>query len=156
MSVPETFDDDYKIRAKAAAAAKIRAATDLDYFDHGMAQPEGGCRLAGEPHSRGDKIRKVPLPAVEDISKLRLIDKETGENITFEAQDELRHWKYQRYMKHYLRTIQSIDDNVGRMLDYLDENNLTNDTIVIYTSDRAFFLGDHGWFDKRFIYEESF
>lgn len=69
--------------------------------------------------------------------------------------EEVRSWKYQRYMKDYLRCIASIDDNVGRMLDYLDEAGLAEDTIVIYTSDQGFFLGDHGWFDKRFMYEES-
>ncbi|PZE22240.1 sulfatase family protein [Paenibacillus xerothermodurans] len=69
--------------------------------------------------------------------------------------EEVRKWKYQRYMKDYLRCIASIDDNVGRMLDYLDGAGLAHDTIVIYTSDQGFFLGDHGWFDKRFMYEES-
>lgn len=64
-------------------------------------------------------------------------------------------WRYQRYIKDYLRCIASVDDNVGRLLDYLDQEGLTEDTIVIYTSDQGFFLGDHGWFDKRFMYEES-
>ena len=68
---------------------------------------------------------------------------------------ELRAWAYQRYIKAYLRVVASIDDNVGRMLDYLDAEGLTEDTLVIYTSDQGFFLGDHGWFDKRFMYEES-
>ena len=68
---------------------------------------------------------------------------------------EEKQWKYQRYIKDYLRCIASIDDNVGRLLDYLDEEGLTEDTIVIYTSDQGFFLGDHGWYDKRFMYEES-
>jgi arylsulfatase A-like enzyme len=68
---------------------------------------------------------------------------------------EEKKWKYQRYIKDYLRCIASIDDNVGRLLDYLDEAGLTENTIVIYTSDQGFFLGDHGWYDKRFMYEES-
>ena len=68
---------------------------------------------------------------------------------------ELRAWAYQRYIKAYLRVVAGIDDNVGRMLDYLDAEGLTRDTLVIYTSDQGFFLGDHGWFDKRFMYEES-
>ncbi len=67
----------------------------------------------------------------------------------------LKHWKYQRYIKDYLRTVASVDYNVGRFLDYLDESGLAKDTLVVYTSDQGFFLGDHGWFDKRFIYEES-
>ena len=68
---------------------------------------------------------------------------------------ERKRWNYQRYIKDYLRVVASIDDNVGRMLDYLDEQGLANDTLVIYTSDQGFFLGDHGWYDKRFMYEES-
>jgi len=64
-------------------------------------------------------------------------------------------WKYQRYIKDYLRVVASIDDNVGRLLDYLDEEGIADNTLVIYTSDQGFFLGDHGWYDKRFMYEES-
>jgi len=68
---------------------------------------------------------------------------------------ELKHWKYQRYMQDYLACVASVDDNVGRLLDFLDQNGLAENTIVIYTSDQGFFLGDHNWFDKRFMYEES-
>ncbi len=68
---------------------------------------------------------------------------------------ELKKWNYQRFIKDYLRCVASVDDNVGRLLDYLDVAGLTDDTIVIYTSDQGFFLGDHGWYDKRFMYEES-
>ncbi len=68
---------------------------------------------------------------------------------------ELRRWAYQRYIKDYLRVIASVDDNVGRVLDYLDEAGLSENTLVVYTSDQGFFLGDHGWYDKRFMYEES-
>ncbi len=67
----------------------------------------------------------------------------------------LKKWKYQRYIKDYLRCIASVDDNVGRLLDYLEQTGLAKNTIVIYTSDQGFFLGDHNWFDKRFMYEES-
>jgi len=69
--------------------------------------------------------------------------------------DELLKWKYQRYIKDYLRCIASVDDNVGRLLDFLEEEGLEQNTVVIYTSVQGFFLGDHGWFDKRFMYEES-
>ncbi len=69
---------------------------------------------------------------------------------------ELVRWKYQRYIKDYLRCVASVDDNVGRVLDYLDESGLADNTIVIYSSDQGFYLGDHGWFDKRFMYEESY
>lgn len=70
-------------------------------------------------------------------------------------ENELRQWAYQRYIKDYLRVVASIDDNVGRILDYLDDNGLTDNTLIVYTSDQGFFLGDHGWYDKRFMYEES-
>tara|TARA_Y100001954_G_C15708897_1_gene551885 strand:- start:271 stop:1179 length:909 start_codon:yes stop_codon:yes gene_type:complete len=70
--------------------------------------------------------------------------------------DKKMEWKYQRYMQDYLGCISSIDDNVGRILDYLDEEGLHKNTIVVYTSDQGFYLGEHGWFDKRFIYNESF
>ena len=64
-------------------------------------------------------------------------------------------WLYQRFIKEYLRCVASIDDNMGRLLDVLDGEGLSDDTVVVYTSDQGFFLGDHGWFDKRFMYEES-
>lgn len=70
--------------------------------------------------------------------------------------DDLVRWKYQRYIKDYLRCIASVDENVGRVLDYLDETGLADNTVVIYSSDQGFYLGDHGWFDKRFMYEESY
>lgn len=68
----------------------------------------------------------------------------------------LTEWKYQRYMNDYLSTAASLDRNINRTLDYLDKHNLSSNTIVIYMSDQGFYLGEHGWFDKRFIYEESF
>ena len=64
-------------------------------------------------------------------------------------------WNYQSFIKNYLRCVAAIDDNVGHLLDYLDEAGLAEDTIVIYTADHGFFLGDHGWYDKRFMYEQS-
>jgi arylsulfatase A-like enzyme len=88
-----------------------------------------------------------------------------GRDMTFEdlkehppsdlTDEEARRWAYQRYIKDYLRCVASVDDNIGRMLAWLDANDLTDDTIVVYTSDQGFFLGDHGWYDKRFMYEES-
>jgi len=71
------------------------------------------------------------------------------------SQDEKRKWAYQRYITDYTRTIQAVDDSVGTLLDYLDEHDLAENTLVVYTSDQGMFLGDHGWHDKRFMYEES-
>ena len=110
---PETFDDDYSNRARAAADTKMTILHDLNEHD-----------------------LKAPIPS--DL-----------------PEPELKRWKYQRYMKDYLRCVASVDDNVGRLLDYLEDEDLAEDTIVIYTSDQGFFLGDHGWYDKRFMYEES-
>ena len=67
----------------------------------------------------------------------------------------MKRWKYQRYLQDYLACVQSIDDNVGRLLDLLDKDGLSSNTVVIYTSDQGFFLGEHGLYDKRFMYEES-
>lgn len=68
---------------------------------------------------------------------------------------EEKRWKFQRYIKDYLRCVAAIDENLSRTLDWLDAQGLTDDTVVVYTSDQGFFLGDHGWYDKRFMYEES-
>jgi len=68
---------------------------------------------------------------------------------------EEKRWKFQRYIKDYLRCVAAIDENVARVLDWLDDEGLSDDTVVVYTSDQGFFLGDHGWYDKRFMYEES-
>ena len=150
--VPSTFDDNYKNRARAAAEAKMRIKDDLTYDDLGLVQPEGGGEV-GEKSRPFSSKRKIPNP--EDASALCLIDKITGEKFRFNSREELSQFKYQRYIKRYLRTIASIDESVGRLLDYLDTHNLAKDTLVVYTSDQGFFLGEHGWFDKRFMYEES-
>src|SRR5262249_9173181 len=67
----------------------------------------------------------------------------------------LKKWKYERYIKDYLACVAGVDDSVGELLAYLDQTGLAANTIVVYTSDQGFYLGDHGWFDKRFMYEES-
>ncbi|MEC5143842.1 sulfatase [Chitinophaga sp. 212800010-3] len=69
--------------------------------------------------------------------------------------DALAEWKYQRYLKDYLATARSLDRNIGQLLDYLDQSGLAGNTVVVYASDQGFYMGEHGWFDKRFIYEES-
>jgi N-acetylglucosamine-6-sulfatase len=71
------------------------------------------------------------------------------------SEQDVTRWKYQRYIKDYLRCVAAVDESVGRILDYLDESGLADNTIVIYSSDQGFYLGEHGWYDKRWIYEES-
>lgn len=70
--------------------------------------------------------------------------------------DDLTRWKYQRYMRDYMSVVAALDDNVGQLLDYLESHNLKDNTIVVFASDQGFYLGEHGWFDKRWMYEESF
>jgi arylsulfatase A-like enzyme len=156
VRLPDTFTDDYKNRAKAAAVAKMRVEEDLTYMDLGLAMPDGGRRAVGEKMFQAWWFQDRKIPAPDDVSKLKLIDKDDGTVFTFKTKQELTEFKFQRYMQRYLRTIQSVDDNVGRMLDFLEAEGVADNTMVIYTSDQGFFLGEHGWFDKRFMYEESF
>ncbi|AEQ51271.1 sulfatase family protein [Pelagibacterium halotolerans] len=155
IPLPETFNDDYSNRAAAAAAAKMRIRSDMVYGDLGLVQPEGGAETAGELMWDAFNIPDRKVPELQPGEEITVVCADTGKNHTFTDPQAFAEFKYQRYMKRYLRTVQSIDDNVGRMLDYLDERGLSENTIVIYTSDQGFFLGEHGWFDKRFMYEES-
>lgn len=100
---------------------------------------------------RTDAIRECKQKVLENLSP----NDTKGAPPAGMSGDELLKWKYQRYMQDYLACVQSVDDNVGRLLDYLDEAGLAANTLVIYTSDQGFFLGDHGLYDKRFMYEES-
>jgi arylsulfatase A-like enzyme len=101
--------------------------------------------------TRADAAREATMRIDRDLNKTDL-KKEPPKGL---SEVELKKWKYQRYMRDYLACVEAVDDNVGRLLDYLDQSGLAANTIVIYTSDQGFFLGDHDWFDKRFMYEES-
>ena len=94
------------------------------------------------------RILKMNL---EDMNHRDLKGKPVPQEMT---RDEKRQWIYQHYIKDYLRCVAAVDENVGRLLKYLDENGLAENTIVVYTGDQGFFLGEHGWFDKRLMYEE--
>jgi arylsulfatase A-like enzyme len=140
VPVPGTFDDDYSERASAASHADMRIESALNSVDLKVRAPPGIKWLSLRP------------PASFEHYEL---ETEEGERIRFTSAEELKNWKYQRFIKSYLACCASIDDNVGRLLDYLDRESLAGNTIVMYTSDNGFFLGDHRWFDKRFMYEES-
>jgi arylsulfatase A-like enzyme len=101
--------------------------------------------------TRSDAAREATMRVDRDLTPADLKQKPPP-GLSGEA---LKRWKYQRYMHDYLACIDSIDEGVGRLLDYLDKSGLAENTIVVYTSDQGFFLGDHDWFDKRFMYEES-
>ena len=107
--------------------------------------------LRDDGAGRADAIRECTQKVLENLNS----NDTKGPPPADLAGDALLQWKYQRYMQDYLACVQSVDDNVGRLLDYLDQAGLAANTIVIYTSDQGFFLGDHGLFDKRFMYEES-
>lgn len=141
ITLPDTFNDDYKNRANAAKVAKMRVAEDMTYLDLGLAQPEGpGAKIGYEsgdaymPNKASD--RTIPVP--DDVTTLRLVDKDTGENFTFKTHAELAEFKFQRYMQRYLRTIQSVDDNLGRLLETLEKEGVAENTVVIYTSDQGY------------------
>lgn len=148
IPTPETFSDDYQNRAAGVANFGMRVRNDLTYFDLDLVE------LPESKGERQNRSRKIPHPV--DVEDLTLRCAITGESFSFASQNELADFKYQRYLRKYLQTVHSVDENVGRLLDYLDENDLTENTIVIYTSDQGFYLGEHGWFDKRLIYEQSF
>lgn len=137
---PETFNDDYTTRADAARTAIMRVDRDLTRNDLKLAPPPG---LHGTNLNEWKQGTDSELEVIENGQTNRL------------SGAALKKWKYQRYMKDYLACVASVDDNVGRLLAYLDQTGLATNTVVIYTSDQGFFLGDHGWFDKRFMYEES-
>lgn len=98
-----------------------------------------------------EAIRRVKM-SMMDLDPIVDLKATVPDGLT---RDEEIEWRYQRYMKDYLRVVVGMDEGIGRMLDRIDDLGLTDDTIIVYTSDQGFFLGDHGWFDKRLMYEES-
>jgi len=101
--------------------------------------------------TRGSAAHRALMRVADDLM-LRDVKQTPPEGLSYE---DLAVWKYRRYLEDYLACVASVDDNVGRVIDWLDEQNLYDDTVLSYVSDQGFFLGDHGWFDKRFMYEES-
>ena len=135
--LPETFNDDYEGRL-AASENMMEIGNHLNRRDMKQIPPPG--------LSRRDSLRWL---AYGDKGQY------WSPNDTLTG-DALKYWKFQTYIKDYLRTVAGIDRAVGSVLDYLEENGLSENTIVVYTSDQGFYLGEHGWFDKRWMYEESF
>jgi arylsulfatase A-like enzyme len=141
-SIPEpvTLRDDYATRTDALRENRQRVFDDLTRRDLKLQPPAG---LKGPGLNQWLDTKPAEVEIIENGEK----------NVLTGA--ALQNWKYQRYMQDYLACIQSVDDNVGRLLDWLDAHGLRENTIVIYTSDQGFFLGDHGLYDKRFMYEPS-
>jgi arylsulfatase A-like enzyme len=101
--------------------------------------------------TRSASARRAAVRLAENLSREDL-KADPPEGLTYE---QAAIWKYQRFMEDYLACVASVDDNVGRVVDWLRERGDFDDTLLMYASDQGFFLGDHGWFDKRFMYEES-
>jgi arylsulfatase A-like enzyme len=135
-----TLWDSYATRTDALRENQQRVAADLTNRDLKLTPPAD---LAPAERTRWLATKPDSVTATVEGRTVTL----TGEPLT--------RWKYQRYMQDYLATVQSVDDSVGRVLAYLDASGLSRNTMVVYTSDQGFFLGDHGLFDKRFMYEES-
>jgi arylsulfatase A-like enzyme len=147
---PENLFDDYRTRGTAAKKQDMsiektmRLDSDLKVREAGQKDRAWDRTMGRMDEKQRQAWEAAYGPKNEKFKSAKLKGK------------ELVRWKYQRYMKDYLRCIKSVDDNVGRLLDYLDRTGLTENTVVMYSSDQGFYLGEHGWFDKRFMYEESF
>ena len=137
MPYPATFNDTYEGREKTAGDTEMT----MEYFSRRDMKLERPKDLKkGRESIKWDFYGAKPGEIVQPVGM---------------SDEEGRKWRYQNYIKDYLACVKSVDDNVGRVLDYLKENNLEENTIIVLTSDQGFYLGDHGFFDKRFIYEES-
>src|SRR4029079_7773275 len=134
---PPTLFDDYSGRGIAERDQDMTIETTLTPQDLKLTPPQ---RLTPEQRQAWDAYDEPRNAAFREAN--------------LEGKDLVR-WKYQRYMHDYLGCVKAVDEGVGRLLKYLDDEGLSNDTIVIYTSDQGFYLGEHGWFDKRWIFEES-
>jgi len=143
--LPHNFYDSYDNRKAAKIQDMSIAETMLMAYDLKM-YPEDtkDNNVTRMNAAQRDKYSAYYNPIKTDLELRQL----TGKSLT--------EWKYQRYMRDYLSTAASLDRNIGRTLDYLDRNGLAENTLVVYLSDQGFFMGEHGWFDKRFMYEESF
>jgi arylsulfatase A-like enzyme len=136
---PDTLWDRYETRTDALHENQQRVAADLTRRDLKLPPPE---------------LKGSELTAWLTAKPTEVTTTVAGKTITLTGEALVR-WKYQHYMRDYLATVQSVDDGIGRILDLLDRRGLAKNTIVVYTSDQGFFLGDHGMYDKRFMYEES-
>ena len=155
--LPENFYDNYEGRM-GAKNQEMSIDKDMDIvYDLKMADKEN--EIKGGQYAQWGRGMYNPgrmneaQKAAWDAHYAPIIEKFKKDKLTGKA---LAEWKYQQYMRDYLRVIHSVDRNIGRVLDYLEEEGLLENTLVVYTSDQGFYMGEHGWFDKRFMYEESF
>lgn len=151
FALPENFYDNYEGR-DAAKTAEMQIGKHMDIvYDTKMYTPGSKTFLTDNYLNmigRLDSRSRAEYDYFYDSLALDF----NSRHLTGKALDE---FKYQRYMRDYAKVVKSLDDNVGRMLDYLKQSGLLDSTLVVYTSDQGFYMGEHGWFDKRFMYEES-
>jgi len=158
---PESLFDDYAGRP-AAAEAEMSILKHLSWSGDLKIAPETMDQM-NLPEIGIDKLRyKFGMDRLDStqLSNFHKVYSKVNEQLktaypSMTDEDKMK-WRYQRYMQDYLGTIKAVDENVGRLLDYLEANDLMENTIIVYTSDQGFYLGEHGWFDKRFVYDESF
>ncbi|MBQ4913833.1 sulfatase [Maribacter sp. MMG018] len=158
---PATLFDDYATRP-AAEEAEMSILKHLSWTGDNKIYPET-IDAMNEPEIGIDKLRfEHSVGRMDSVqfanfkSSYDKVNADFKDNYPSLSEEDKMRWRYQRYMQDYLGTIKSVDENVGRVLDYLEENDLMENTIIVYTSDQGFYLGEHGWFDKRFVYDESF
>ena len=163
LPLPETFYDDYATRSAAAREADMRIEnmflSDDMKLNKGYYQKETGTGGHAAAAKKIEKEWENELNSLTEEQRKAWDAHYNKVNEEFKKKklsgDALLRWKYERFIKDYLSCILSVDESVGRVLDYLDKNGLAENTIVVYTSDQGFYLGEHGWYDKRFMYEES-
>ena len=160
---PATLFDDYSGRTSPAGEAEMNILTHMGWSGDNKLSPEiikklGIADVGGYDSIRykSEFARFTPAQAENFRKYYGPIEEEFVKNYPLMTDEDKMRWKYQRYMQDYLGTIKAVDENVGRLLDYLEANNLLENTIIVYTSDQGFYLGEHGWYDKRFVYDESF
>ncbi|TLX69991.1 sulfatase [Labilibacter sediminis] len=160
---PETLFDNYEGRGSAAKEAEMNLLTHMNWAGDSKIYPELMDELGIPETCDWDKAafarevgRQNPEQRAAWDKVYGPINEEFRKNYKDMSEKELMQWRYQRYMQDYLGTIAAVDEGVGTVLDYLDKNGLAENTIIVYTSDQGFYLGEHGWFDKRFIYDQSF
>ncbi len=162
FSQPATLFDDYSGRTKAAGEAEMNIFDHMSWGGDHKISPAVMDEI-GLPEIGGDKrryenytARMNPEQKANFDKAYSKIEEDLKKTYPSMTDEEIMSWKYNRYMQDYLGTIASVDENVGRLLDYLEANDMMDNTIIVYTSDQGFYLGEHGWFDKRFVYDESF
>ena len=156
--LPETFYDNYETKCNAARTQEMRIEQDMSLIYDLKVDELKNLEEYKNDGNTGNWIYTLGKMTPEQQAAWHKVY--GPKNMEFIEQnltgDDLVKWKFQRYLRDYLRCIKSIDDEVGRILDYLEQEGLADNTVIVYTSDQGFYMGEHGWFDKRFMYEESF